>query len=212
VRREVGLAGIKLAPFVGVHDLAGISNRSGPIEALSECVAHEGAWRRVVAAYARVNVSKELPCGMGTHRCRTPDATRLHSSPSTRVNALAILAMRLASNRYGGSSPRSIQAMYLSRQSSARGTGSVSMASALSAPYPSSRESMNASFEGSSSIGSTPVGSEGAPEGSSWFEGVDSRLTDGLATSRAKTFGGAVIHPGAILASSSASLLYRWGM
>jgi hypothetical protein len=60
VRREVGLAGVKLAPFAGAHDLAGISNRSGPIEALSECIAHEGAWRGVVAAYARVNVTKEL--------------------------------------------------------------------------------------------------------------------------------------------------------
>jgi hypothetical protein len=27
---------------------------------LAERVAHESAWRRVVAAYARVNVSKEL--------------------------------------------------------------------------------------------------------------------------------------------------------
>jgi hypothetical protein len=35
-----------------------------------------------------------------------------------------------------------------------------------------------------------PVGFEGAPEGSSWLEGVDSRLTDRLGTSRAKTFGG----------------------
>jgi hypothetical protein len=60
VHREVGLAGIKLAPFASAHDLAGISNRSGRIEALSECVAHEGARRRVVAAHARVNVSKEL--------------------------------------------------------------------------------------------------------------------------------------------------------
>jgi hypothetical protein len=60
VHREVSLAGIKLAPFVGAHDLAGISDRSGPVEALAECVAHEGAWRCVVAAYARVNVSKEL--------------------------------------------------------------------------------------------------------------------------------------------------------
>jgi hypothetical protein len=40
------------------------------------------------------------------------------------------------------------------------------MALASSAPYPSSRESMYASFEGSSSIGSAPVGLEGAPEGS----------------------------------------------
>jgi hypothetical protein len=60
VRREVSLAGIKLASFAGAHYLAGISDRSGPVEALAECVAYEGARRCVVAAYARVNVSKEL--------------------------------------------------------------------------------------------------------------------------------------------------------
>jgi hypothetical protein len=48
---------------------------------------------------------------------------RLYSSPSTRVNDLAILAMRLALDRSEGSSPRPIQAMYLSRQSSMRGGG-----------------------------------------------------------------------------------------
>jgi hypothetical protein len=74
------------------------------------------------------------------HRCRTPDAARLYSSPSTRVNDLAVLAMHLAWDQSEGSSPRSIQVMYLSRQSSARRTGSVSKASASSAPYPSSRE------------------------------------------------------------------------
>jgi hypothetical protein len=64
--REVGLAGVKLAPFAGAHDLAGISNRGRPIEALAECVAHEGARHRVVVAHARVNVSKELaPLGDG---------------------------------------------------------------------------------------------------------------------------------------------------
>jgi hypothetical protein len=62
---------------------------------------------------------------------------------------------------------------------------------------------------GASSIGSAPVGLEGAPKGSSWLEGFGSRLTDGLATSRAKTFGGTVILPDMILASSSASSLYR---
>jgi hypothetical protein len=60
VCREVGLVGVKVAHFAGAHDLAGISDRSGPVEALAECVAHEGAWRCVVAAYARVNVSMEL--------------------------------------------------------------------------------------------------------------------------------------------------------
>jgi hypothetical protein len=139
------------------------------------------------------------------------DAARLYSSPSTRVNDLAILAMRLASDRSEGSSPRSIQAIYLSRQSTSLVAGSMSMASASSASYPSSRESTYTSFEGSSSMGSAPVGLEGAPEGSSRLEGQGSRLTDGWATSRAKTFGGTVIRPDAILASSSASSLYRRG-
>jgi hypothetical protein len=60
VCRKVGLAGVELAPFTGAHDLVGISDRSGSVEALAERVAHEGVWCRVVAAYARVDVSKEL--------------------------------------------------------------------------------------------------------------------------------------------------------
>jgi hypothetical protein len=76
---------------------------------------------------------------------------------------------------------------------------------------PSRRESTYASFEGSSSMGSAPVGFEGAPEGSVWFEGCGSRVTEGWATSRAKTFGGTVIRPDAIFASSSASSFYRRG-
>jgi streptogramin lyase len=104
---------------------------------------------------------------------------RLYSSPSTRAKDLAILAMRLASDRSEGSSPRSIQAMYLSRQSTPLGAGSTSMTSASLAPYPSRRESTYASFEGSSSMGSAPARFEGAPEGSAWFEGCGSRATDG---------------------------------
>jgi hypothetical protein len=60
VCREVGLAGVELAPFAGGHDLTGISDRGGLVEALAERVADEGAQRRVVAAHARVDVSKEL--------------------------------------------------------------------------------------------------------------------------------------------------------
>jgi hypothetical protein len=60
VRREVGLVGVKLASIAGAHGLASISDRNGPVEALVERVAHEGVWRYVVAAYARVNVPKEL--------------------------------------------------------------------------------------------------------------------------------------------------------
>jgi hypothetical protein len=44
-----------------VHDFVGIDNRGGPVEALAERVAHEGARRRVVAAYACVDVSNEFP-------------------------------------------------------------------------------------------------------------------------------------------------------
>jgi hypothetical protein len=80
-------------------------------------------------------------------------------------------AMRLAAARSVGSSPRAIQATYLSRQSALTGVGSISITSASCAPYPSRRESTYASFEGSSSMGSTPVGFEGAPEGSAWLEG-----------------------------------------
>jgi hypothetical protein len=61
-------------------------------------------------------------------------------------------------------------------------------------------------------MSSAPAGLEGAPEGSFGFKGDASRLTNGFTTSRAKTFGGTVIHPDAILASSSASLLYLRGM
>jgi hypothetical protein len=38
---------------------------------------------------------------MGTHRCKTHDVARLYSSLSTRVNDLAILAMRLPSIHSG---------------------------------------------------------------------------------------------------------------
>jgi hypothetical protein len=49
-----------LAPLAGAHDLVGVNDHSGLIKALAECVAHEGAWCRVVATHARMNVSNEL--------------------------------------------------------------------------------------------------------------------------------------------------------
>jgi hypothetical protein len=58
-----------------------------------------------------------------------------------------------------------------------------------SASYPSSRESTNTLFEGSSSMGYGITGLEGAPEGSSRLEGAGLRSTDGLAMSRANMFG-----------------------
>jgi hypothetical protein len=64
--RENGLAGVKLAPFAGAHNLAGVNNRGRPVEALAECVAHEGARCHVVATHARVDVPEELaPLGDG---------------------------------------------------------------------------------------------------------------------------------------------------
>jgi hypothetical protein len=58
--KSLGFAGVELAPLAGAHNLAGIRDRSGPIKALAECVAYEGAGRGMVAANARVNVSEEL--------------------------------------------------------------------------------------------------------------------------------------------------------
>jgi hypothetical protein len=190
MRREVSLAGIKLAPIAGAHDLAGISDRSGPVEALAERVAHESVWRCVVAAYARVNVSKELAPLRDGH-------ASLQDSQRGMLVQLAVDEGQRLGHPGNASGLGSVRGEFPSIHPGdvfvspvlRAGIDSVSMSSASSAPYPSSRESTNASFEGSSSIGSAPVGSEGAPEGSSWFEGVGSRLTDGLETSRAKMFG-----------------------
>ena len=63
------------------------------------------------------------------------------------------------------------------------------------------------SAEGSSANGSTvaaPEGSGAALMASAGFL----KSTDGLVRSRAKTFGGTVVRPDTILASSSASSLY----
>jgi hypothetical protein len=66
VNWEVSFVGVKLAPFAGVHDLIGVGDRGGPMETLAERVAHEGAWRHVVAAHARVDIAEELaPLGNG---------------------------------------------------------------------------------------------------------------------------------------------------
>jgi hypothetical protein len=63
---QVGLAGVELAPFAGAHDLAGVRDRSGPVKALVERVADEGAGRGVVAADPRMDVPQELtPLGDG---------------------------------------------------------------------------------------------------------------------------------------------------
>jgi hypothetical protein len=57
---DIGLAGLKLAPLTGAHDLVDTSDRGGPIEALVERIAHEGARRRVVATQARMDFSNKF--------------------------------------------------------------------------------------------------------------------------------------------------------
>jgi hypothetical protein len=66
MRREVGLAGVELAPFAGAHNFTSVSDHGGLVKALAERVAHEGAGRGMVAAHARVYVPEELtPLGDG---------------------------------------------------------------------------------------------------------------------------------------------------
>jgi hypothetical protein len=66
VRGEIGFVGVELAPFAGAHDLASVSDRGGTIEALAECIAHEGEVCGVVDAHTRVYISEELaPLGDG---------------------------------------------------------------------------------------------------------------------------------------------------
>jgi hypothetical protein len=58
--REIGLAGVELAPLAGAHGLVGARDNSGPVKALAECIAHEDAQRHVVDTHAHVDVSNKL--------------------------------------------------------------------------------------------------------------------------------------------------------
>jgi len=58
---EVRLMGVELEAFARSHDLCGIGDRGWLVETLSERVAHESAWRRMMATYSGVDVSKQLP-------------------------------------------------------------------------------------------------------------------------------------------------------
>jgi hypothetical protein len=72
---EIGLAGVELAPFAGAHDLVGVGDYGGPIEALAERIAHESAKRPVVATHIRVDVSNKLVT-MGDGDAPLQDARR----------------------------------------------------------------------------------------------------------------------------------------
>ena len=59
--REVHLTGVELATLAGSHNLRGIGDGRRPVEALPTRITHEGAWRRMMATYSDVDVSKQLP-------------------------------------------------------------------------------------------------------------------------------------------------------
>ena len=54
------LSGVELAAPVGLHDLGGISDCGGLVEALPECVADEGARCRMVTTDSSVDVPDQL--------------------------------------------------------------------------------------------------------------------------------------------------------
>jgi hypothetical protein len=204
--------GRRTGTLVGAYDLISVSNHCGLVEGLAKRITHEGTRRHVVATHARVDVSRELaPLVDGNARCKTPDAARLYSSLLTTVNDLAILAMCLASDRSRGSSPRFIQAKYLARQSSVQGGWLCVHGLSLVCTVALEQGEHKCLVRAVHIHRLRTRWIRGSPEGSSWLECDDSRLTDSFATSRAKTFVGTVNHLDAILVSSSASLLYLRG-
>ena len=60
VGREVHFSSIELATLAGPHDVSGVSDRGGPVKALSKRITHEGARRGVVTADASVDVMDQL--------------------------------------------------------------------------------------------------------------------------------------------------------
>jgi hypothetical protein len=91
VSREVGSAGVELAPLAGAYDLAGIRDCDGPVKALAERVAYEGAGRGVVAADACVNVPEE-PAPLGDGHALLQDAGMSHPVLKAKPNALITCA------------------------------------------------------------------------------------------------------------------------
>ena len=72
---EKGPTRVELAPLAGAHDLVGVGNRCGLVEALAKRVAHEGARCRVMAAHACVDVTDEFPA-VGNGNAPLQDAGR----------------------------------------------------------------------------------------------------------------------------------------
>ena len=50
---------VVLAPFIGAYDLLSISYYSGPVEALSKCVPHQGSRYGVVTADPTMDIAQQ---------------------------------------------------------------------------------------------------------------------------------------------------------
>ena len=51
---------VVLTPFVGAHDLLGVSYCSGLVEALSECISNQGSRRGVVTADPIKDIAQQV--------------------------------------------------------------------------------------------------------------------------------------------------------
>jgi hypothetical protein len=135
VSGEVGFAGVKLASLTDAHDFAGVCDRRGPVKALVECVAYEGAGRGVVAAYPCMYVPEELaPLGDWHASLQDAGSGALVQLAVDEGKRLAHPGDAPGLGPVQGEFPRAIQAIYLSRQSDLMGAGSTSITSASSAP------------------------------------------------------------------------------
>ena len=95
--REVRLSSVKLATLAGPHDIGGVGDRGGPVEALSKRVTHESAWGGVMAADASMDVTDQLlALGDGDASLQDTRGPRLCSSLSIRTKDLARLARHRA--------------------------------------------------------------------------------------------------------------------
>ena len=64
---------IVLAPSVGAYDLLGVSYRSGPVEALSECVPNQGSRHGMVTVDPTVDIAQQkLPLFDGDTELQDP--------------------------------------------------------------------------------------------------------------------------------------------
>jgi hypothetical protein len=75
-----------LASLVGAHSLASVDDHGGPVKALAERIAYEGAWRRVVAAYTHMDILNHIQTveDIATIDTTTPWAQQ---GPLTRAQA-----------------------------------------------------------------------------------------------------------------------------